>query len=228
MTYNVCCSETSFRIKIQNKLFIVKTKSKIFLCFLKLFYIINYFLLKRIFIEKRTCNLDYLCSSCHKIKGMRCDFYHLTQRRHVFKKDLEYYFHGKDYDYFKLMESSIYDIELALRQEYSQQYYNGILDNGHIQWMEHLQSNTNTNIKFSNYFWKELLFQLEDDNYTNKVNITKKYDLNLPKSPYVWKSWALGCSTLDIYDLSGYNNNQHIDDSEIVTMFYECKNLDYW
>jgi len=121
-----------------------------------------------------------------------------------------------------MTEMSIYEIEFDLRQAYSQQYYDGVMDDGHAMWMQHLQYQKST--RYSNYFWKEIAFgQVSHITYDTRQSLHTKYHLFDPvleKMPTNDPSY-----NLDAYDLPCVS---FINDYEIERMFFEKKNIFYW
>lgn len=121
-----------------------------------------------------------------------------------------------NYDYNELVKSSVYDIELDLRREYSKQYYEGSVDYNHGKWNYFLSFHKIKTV--SKHFWKEIIFhthyKVNDLEYKKKVMF--KYDL-VDKSDFFPK--YICNNNLYKYDLE-FNHNKHIDDSSVLGEFH--------
>lgn len=122
------------------------------------------------------------------------------------------------------MEKSIYEIEFELRREFSQQYFKCRIDDGHHNWMNHLTFLFTP--RNSGYFWNEIVFQQIEHNRNDQKRISGNYHLIYSKiGPH--EHYFNQRSDLDIYDLN-YNERGWINDDDIVKLFHDVKNLEYW
>lgn len=117
-SYNVCCQSTQFKIILKRSVYQFHNLSFVFLINLNIVYFINNKLpYRNRFVFKRTFRMFSLCDICATRKRDRCDFYHLTRRKTLYTWYLKCYFKNNNYDYVRLSELTIYELELDLRKE---------------------------------------------------------------------------------------------------------------
>lgn len=226
--YNVCCEQEFYKFNINKTLYVLKKPNFVFVFFLN---ILTYILIKlhitylRISIYK--CCLHNLCKVCLIRKRNRHQFYHLLNFKTEYKQCIKYYFNNIDCDYPKIVENTIYDLELSLRDEFSNQYYNGYMDSGHQYWYNYLKFSIKKT--YSNNYWKEHLFNVKYNTNTDSNNIksiSKKYDLRIDNQYYNMTSNYIynNNDILFPYDLE--YSEKEIDDRVIVSELSRIKQFE--
>ena len=159
-----------------------------------------------------------------KKRKLRHKFYHLLNRQDEYVEYLTYYLKEHDCDVFNIAKNSIFELELDLRNEYSNLYYNdGQLDDNHRRWNDGLKSNK-TNI-FSKRFWKEEIFDYKFQKLSTNdaYNVCYKYELqHLFYEEHKRYDWT---RNLQPYDLQ-FDNNCSINDGESVNKLSNILQMD--
>jgi len=161
--YEVCCSERFLKIRFSSE----NCKHyKFGWCVLLKYYLLLIFNpIIPYQYSTYICSVIRLCPNCVKKRVLRYQFYHLSDRKQYYRRCLQYYFNDYSNDFDNLLKKTMYEYEIDLREDFTQKYFNGVMDYGHRKWVDNLSNYIISSKRFSNHYWNESKF-LSRDRYS--------------------------------------------------------------
>lgn len=210
--YNVYCGSVIYKIRINNRYYYLRRPQNNSFAN-RLIKFVNYCAREKIHVTTGTCRPgELLCDKCWWRRGERYKFYHLTKNAQTYSEHLVHYFANTNHDIHGIVIPSMCQIELDLRKEFSDQYYNGMMDIGHEMWNNHLRGQT---IRLTTkYFWNELFFYRSVKKYVNLNELIIKYGIIEYGSAQMTRK-PIYHEELNIYNIE-FDNDRYIDDRDIV------------